>query len=164
LEEKIRDKYQAQNPNVQVHIVGFAKKVGDLIDGLIMVVAFFGVALAITLVLLYWFSWCIRSTISVVSTTLIAVVWQLGLMNLAGFCLDPYSLLAPLLIVAAGISLAVQKLNGIALQSSAADSALSAARRPSRQLSLPGMIAILVDAGGFITLLNIDFGVTRELA
>ncbi|NPY89800.1 RND family transporter, partial [Pseudomonas aeruginosa] len=29
LEAKIRDKYQAQNPNVQVHIVGFAKKVGD---------------------------------------------------------------------------------------------------------------------------------------
>ncbi|MFO6386079.1 hypothetical protein ACLBYN_76860, partial [Pseudomonas aeruginosa] len=31
LEEKIRDKYQLQNPNVKVHIVGFAKKVGDLI-------------------------------------------------------------------------------------------------------------------------------------
>ena len=34
LEEKIREKYQAQNPNVKVHIIGFAKKVGDLIDGL----------------------------------------------------------------------------------------------------------------------------------
>ena len=42
LEEKVREKYQAQNPNVQIHIVGFAKKVGDLIDGLIMVVAFVG--------------------------------------------------------------------------------------------------------------------------
>ncbi|HSC82750.1 MAG TPA: RND family transporter, partial [Pseudomonas sp.] len=44
LEEKIRDKYQLQNANVEIHIVGFAKKVGDLIDGLIMVVAFFGIA------------------------------------------------------------------------------------------------------------------------
>src|SRR5690606_15454927 len=43
LEEKIRDKYQAQNPNVEIHIVGFAKKVGDLIDGLLMVVVFFAV-------------------------------------------------------------------------------------------------------------------------
>jgi predicted RND superfamily exporter protein len=78
LEEKIRDKYQAQNPNVKVHVVGFAKKVGDLIDGLIMVVLFFGIAFLITLVLLYWFTWCIRSTIAVLSTTLVAVIWQLG--------------------------------------------------------------------------------------
>ena len=164
LEEKVREKFQAQNPNVKIHIVGFAKKVGDLIDGLIMVVAFFGIALAITLVLLYWFSWCIRSTISVVSTTLIAVVWQLGLMHTVGFGLDPYSMLVPFLIFAIGISHGVQKINGIALQSSGADNALTAARRTFRQLFLPGMIAILVDAVGFITLLVIDIGVIRELA
>ena len=164
LEEKVREKFQAQNPNVKIHIVGFAKKVGDLIDGLIMVVAFFGIALAITLVLLYWFSWCIRSTISVVSTTLIAVVWQLGLMHSVGFGLDPYSMLVPFLIFAIGISHGVQKINGIALQSSGADNALTAARRTFRQLFLPGMIAILVDAVGFITLLVIDIGVIRELA
>ncbi|MDI6524875.1 RND family transporter [Pseudomonas otitidis] len=164
LEEKIRDKYQVQNPNVQVHIVGFAKKVGDLIDGLIMVVAFFGIAFLTTLVLLYWFTWCIRSTIAVLSTTLVAVIWQLGLMHSVGFGLDPYSMLVPFLIFAIGISHGVQKINGIALQSSDADNALTAARRTFRQLFLPGMIAILADAVGFITLLIIDIGVIRELA
>ncbi|MBT8769543.1 efflux RND transporter permease subunit [Metapseudomonas boanensis] len=164
LEEKIREKYQAQNPNVKVHVVGFAKKVGDLIDGLIMVVVFFGIAFLITLVLLYWFTWCIRSTIAVLSTTLVAVVWQLGLMHSVGFGLDPYSMLVPFLIFAIGISHGVQKINGIALQSSDADNALTAARRTFRQLFLPGMIAILADAVGFITLLIIDIGVIRELA
>ena len=38
------------------------------------------------------------------------------------------------------------------LQSSDADNALTAARRTFRQLFLPGMIAILADAVGFITL------------
>jgi len=164
LEEKIRDKYEAQNPNVDIHIVGFAKKVGDLIDGLIMVVMFFGVAFFITLVLLMWFTRCIRSTIAVLSTTLIAVIWQLGLMHVVGFGLDPYSMLVPFLIFAIGISHGVQKINGIALQSSDADNALTAARRTFRQLFLPGMIAILADAVGFITLLIIDIGVIRELA
>ncbi|MGY4495682.1 efflux RND transporter permease subunit [Pseudomonas sp. TE3610] len=164
LEEKIRDKFQAQNPNVKVHIVGFAKKVGDLIDGLIMVVMFFGVAFVITLVLLYFFTHCLRSTIAVLSTTLVAVVWQLGLMHAFGFGLDPYSMLVPFLIFAIGISHGVQKINGIALQSSDADNALTAARRTFRQLFLPGMIAILADAVGFITLLIIDIGVIRELA
>ncbi|MFJ3470223.1 RND family transporter [Pseudomonas sp. NPDC090203] len=164
LEEKIRDKYEAQNPNVDIHIVGFAKKVGDLIDGLIMVVMFFGVAFLITLVLLMWFTRCLRSTIAVLSTTLIAVIWQLGLMHVVGFGLDPYSMLVPFLIFAIGISHGVQKINGIALQSSDADNALTAARRTFRQLFLPGMIAILADAVGFITLLIIDIGVIRELA
>ena len=164
LEEKIRDKYQLQNPNVQIHIVGFAKKVGDLIDGLILVVGFFAIVLLITFVLLYWFSWCIRSTIGVLVTTLIAVVWQLGLMNLVGFGLDPYSMLVPFLIFAIGVSHGVQKINGIALQSSGADNALTAARRTFRQLVLPGMIAILADAVGFIALLIIDIGVIHELA
>ncbi|MFJ4145629.1 RND family transporter [Pseudomonas sp. NPDC089734] len=164
LEEKIRDKYQAQNPNIKIHIVGFAKKVGDLIDGLFMVVMFFGVAFAITLVLLVWFTRCIRSTIAVLSTTLIAVIWQLGLMHVVGFGIDPYSMLVPFLIFAIGISHGVQKINGIALQSSEADNALTAARRTFRQLFLPGMIAILADAVGFITLLIIDIGVIRELA
>ncbi|MEG5263757.1 RND family transporter [Pseudomonas sp. JDS28PS106] len=164
LEEKIRDKYQAQNPNVRVHIIGFAKKVGDLIDGLLMVVMFFGVAFVITLVLLLWFTRCIRSTIAVLSTTLIAVIWQLGLMHVVGFGIDPYSMLVPFLIFAIGISHGVQKINGIALQSSDAENALTAARRTFRQLFLPGMIAILADAVGFITLLIIDIGVIRELA
>jgi len=164
LEEKIRDRFQSENPNIKIHIVGFAKKVGDLIDGLMGVVAFFGIAFIITFVLLYMFTWCIRSTVSVLMTTVIAVIWQLGLINLVGFGLDPYSMLVPFLIFAIGISHGVQKINGIALQSGEADNALTAARRTFRQLFLPGMIAILADAVGFITLLVIDIGVIHELA
>jgi uncharacterized protein len=164
LEERIRDKYQLQNPNVNIHIIGFAKKVGDLIDGLLMVVMFFAVAFVITWVLLYWFTWCMRSTVGVLITTLVAVIWQLGLMHLVGFGLDPYSMLVPFLIFAIGISHGVQKINGIAQHSSDAENALTAARRTFRQLFLPGMIAILADAVGFITLTVMDIGVIRELA
>jgi len=73
-------------------------------------------------------------------------------------------MLVPFLVFAIGISHGVQKINGIALQSSEAENALTAARRTFRQLFLPGMIAILADAVGFITLLVIDIGVIRELA
>ena len=97
LEEKIRDKYEAQNPNVEIHIIGFAKKVGDLIDGLVGVALFFFVAIGITLALLLWFTRCVKSTIAVVVTTLIAVAWQLGLLHTLGFGLDPYSMLVPFL-------------------------------------------------------------------
>lgn len=164
LEEKIREKYQLQNPNVKVQIVGFAKKVGDLIDGLIGVALFFAVAIGITFVLLYWFTKCIKSTVAVLFATLVAVGWQLGLLHLMGFGLDPYSMLVPFLVFAIGISHGVQKINGIAMASGTALDALTAARMAFRQLFVPGLVALSSDAVGFITLLLIDIGVIRELA
>ncbi len=164
LEEKIRDKYEAQNPNVEIHIIGFAKKVGDLIDGLVGVALFFFVAIGITLALLLWFTRCVKSTIAVVVTTLIAVAWQLGLLHTLGFGLDPYSMLVPFLVFAIGISHGVQKINGIAMASGETDDPLAAARMAFRQLFIPGMVALASDAVGFVTLLLIDIGVIRELA
>jgi len=164
LEEKIRDKYRTLNPNVEIHIIGFAKKVGDLIDGLVGVALFFFVAIAITLVLLLWFTRCFKSTIAVLLTTLIAVVWQLGLLHTLGFGLDPYSMLVPFLVFAIGISHGVQKINGIAMASGETDDPLAAARMAFRQLFIPGMVALASDAVGFVTLLLIDIGVIRELA
>lgn len=164
LEDRIREQFQTRNPQIKVHIVGFAKKVGDLIDGLMKVAAFFAVAVLITTLLLYAFTRCVRSTVAVLTATLVAVVWQVGLMHAIGFGIDPYSMLVPFLIFAIGISHGVQKINGIALHASTADDALVAARRTFRQLFLPGMVAILADAVGFIALLVIDIGVIRELA
>lgn len=164
IEQRVRQAFEQENPHVRIHIVGFAKKVGDLIDGLGMVLVFFAAAFLIALVLLFGFTRCLRSTAAVLATTLVAVVWQLGLMHALGFGLDPYSMLIPFLIFAIGISHGVQKINGIALHASDASTALMAARRTFRQLFLPGMIAILADAVGFITLLIIDIGVIHELA
>ena len=164
LEEKIREKYQLQNPNVKIHISGFAKKVGDLIDGLFGVALFFAVAIGITFVLLLWFTKCMKSTVAVLFTTLVAVGWQLGLLHLMGFGLDPYSMLVPFLVFAIGISHGVQKINGIAMASGTALDSLTAARVAFRQLFVPGLVALSSDAVGFITLLLIDIGVIRELA
>lgn len=164
LEQHIRDKYELQNPHVKIHIIGFAKKVGDLIDGLIGVALFFVIALGITFILLLRFTRCLRSTLAVLFTTLIAVGWQLGLLNLLGFGLDPYSMLVPFLVFAIGISHGVQVVNSIAISSSTSVNPLSAARMAFRQLFVPGMVAVSSDAIGFLTLLLIDIGVIRELA
>src|SRR5690554_5232362 len=159
LEEKIREKYQLQNPNVKIHIIGFAKKVGDLIDGLFGVALVFAVAIAITFVLLLWFTKCMKSTLAVLFSTLVAVGWQLGLLHTLGFGLDPYSMLVPFLVFAIGISHGVQKINGIAMASGQTNDPLIAARLAFRQLFVPGMVALASDAVGFVTLLLIDIGV-----
>mgnify|MGYP001053870929 CR=1 FL=1 len=52
--EGIRAKYE--NENTGVHIIGFAKAVGDIAKGAAGVLVFFGIAFVITALLLYWYS------------------------------------------------------------------------------------------------------------
>ena len=138
LESKIRSEFQSENPNISIHIVGFAKKVGDLIEGIIKVVMFFGAALLITFVLLMMFTRCLKSSITTLVCSVIAVVWQLGLLRTLGFGLDPYSILVPFLVFAIGISHGVQIINGMAIEYTGADDAQTAARRAFRALYIPG--------------------------
>ncbi|SDR96245.1 hypothetical protein SAMN05216271_0835 [Halopseudomonas sabulinigri] len=163
LEEKIRQHFEADNPNIKVHIVGFAKKVGDLIEGIIKVVMFFGAALLITFVLLLMFTRCLKSSLTTLVCSVIAVVWQLGLLRTLGFGLDPYSILVPFLVFAIGISHGVQIINGMAIEYPTSQGSYDAARRAFRALYIPGIVALISDAVGFVTLLLIEIEVIREL-
>ncbi|MFA5679552.1 MAG: MMPL family transporter [Pseudomonas sp.] len=163
LEEKIRSEFQNENPNISIHIVGFAKKVGDLIEGIIKVVMYFGAALLITFVLLLFFTRCLKSSLTTLVCSMIAVVWQLGMLHTLGYGLDPYSILVPFLVFAIGISHGVQIINAMAIESIEASDAYTAARRAFRSLYIPGMVALVSDGVGFATLLLIEIEVIREL-
>jgi predicted RND superfamily exporter protein len=164
LEEQIRDKYQAQNPNVEIHIVGFAKKVGDLIEGIGSIAWFAGITVLLTTLLLFWYSRCITGTLVPVLTSIIAVFWQLGTLRLLGYGLDPYSVLVPFLVFAIGISHGVQIVNAMAVEAARGFDAENAARLAFRALYIPGMLALISDAFGFLTLVFIDIDVIRDLA
>jgi predicted RND superfamily exporter protein len=160
--EALRAKYEAQG--VRIHITGFAKIVGDLIDGVRAVLLFFALAVAICTAMVYAYTRCVRSTGLVVAASLIAVVWQLGLLPMLGFALDPYSILVPFLVFAIGMSHGAQKMNGIMQDIGRGMHRLVAARYTFRRLFLAGLTALLADAVGFAVLLVIDIQAIRELA
>ena len=160
--ESLRVKYE--NKGVRVYITGFAKIVGDLIDGVRAVLLFFAIAVAIATMMVFWFTRCLRSTLLVVTVSLVAVVWQLGLLPTLGFALDPYSILVPFLVFAIGMSHGAQKMNGIMQDIGRGLPRLVAARLTFRRLFLAGLTALLADAVGFAVLLIIDIQVIRELA
>jgi uncharacterized protein len=149
---------------VQIHVTGFAKIVGDLIDGVRAVLGFFALAVAIASAMVFWYTRCVRSTALVVCASLVAVVWQLGLLPLLGYSLDPYSILVPFLVFAIGMSHGSQKMNGIMQDIGRGLPKLLAARYTFRRLFLAGLTALLADAVGFAVLLVIDIQVIRELA
>ncbi|MGM9490326.1 efflux RND transporter permease subunit [Ideonella sp. YS5] len=160
--DELRSRYESQG--VKVHVTGFAKIVGELIDGVRAVLVFFALAVAIAAAMVFWFTRCWRSTMLVVTASLVAVVWQLGLLPTLGFALDPYSILVPFLVFAIGMSHGAQKMNGIMQDIGRGLPRLVAARFTFRRLFLAGLTALLADAVGFAVLLVIDIQAIRELA
>ena len=73
----------------EVHVIGFAKLVGDLIEGLFRVALYFAFAAAVAAAIIYYYTRCVRSTALVIICSLVAVLWQLGLVAAFGFEIDP---------------------------------------------------------------------------
>jgi predicted RND superfamily exporter protein len=159
---QIRVKFAGQG--VTLHIVGFAMVVGSMINGLTRVLLFFGISILFATCLLYWHTRCLRSTALVVTASLVAVVWQLGLLPLIGFSLTPYSILVPFLIFAIGMSHGAQKMNGVMQDIGRGTHPLVAARYTFRRLFLAGFAALTCDAVSFGVLTTIKIYAIRELA
>ncbi len=160
--EALRSKYQSEH--IRIHVTGFAKIVGDLIEGLQQVLMFFGLALAICALVLFAYTRCSRSTALVVACSLIAVVWQLGLLAILHYELDPYSVLVPFLVFAIGMSHGAQKMNGIMQDIGRGTHGVVAARYTFRRLFVAGLTALLCDAVGFAVLALIKIQVIQDLA
>src|SRR4249920_1597045 len=161
--ETIRDRVEADG-SIKLHVIGFAKLVGDLIDGLMQVSLYFGLAALIAAAIIWLYTRCVRSTVLVIACSLVAVVWQLGLVAAFGFELDPYSILVPFLVFAIGVSHGAQKMNGIMQDIARGAHKLVAARYTFRRLFLAGLTALVADAVGFAVLMVIDIAVIRDLA
>lgn len=162
LEHKIRQ--QHENDQFSIHIIGFTKMVGDVAEGAKGVVTFFSIAIVITTLMVFLFCRSIKLTILPIICSLIAVVWQMGMLSTIGFGLDPMSILIPFLIFAIAVSHGVQMINAINKNVQKGFTAKEAAQLSFRSLLLPGVVALVSDTIGFLTLLSIDIGIIRELA
>jgi len=171
LEERVRRQIEGTNVSVQarggavdVHMIGFAKVVGDIAEGALSVVAFAIVTLVLTLLAVWVYCQSFRVALVPVVCSTIAVIWQLGVLVLLGFGIDPLGLLVPFLIFAIGVSHGVQKISAVSDAAFKGLDSMEAARLTFRQLLVPAIVALLADLVGFITILLIPVQVIREMA
>jgi predicted RND superfamily exporter protein len=162
LEHNIREKYQSDR--ISVHIIGFAKVIGDITDGAKGVLVFFGIALVISAVLLYYFSQSLMLTVLPLLTSFCAVIWQFGILNLLGFGIDPLSILVPFLIFAIALSHATQMLRSFRYEINMGKDEPAAARASFSNLFIPGCVAILTGTVGFSTIYLVAVPTIQELA
>ncbi len=149
---------------IDIHILGFAKAVGDIAEGAASVVALFAVTALITTVLVYLFVGSVALTALAMASALIAMVWTLGLMPLAGFGLDPMSVLLPFLIFAIALSHGLQMVGAYTGEITSGADRPTAARLAFRKLLLPGSSALATDMLGFLTIAMIGIRMLQELA
>lgn len=159
--EEIRAKYNS--PTIEINVVGFAKLVGDVVEGLNTVMLFFVVAFIITALLLWAYSRSLPLTVVALVVALLPVVWLLGLLPLLGLGIDPMSVLVPFLIFSIGVSHAVQMTNAWKQDVLAGSSSLQAARSAFCKIFIPGSLALLMNALGFAVIMLIDIPIVHEL-
>lgn len=159
--EALRAKYA--DDHIDVHIVGFAKVVGDIGEGTRSVLLFFAAAAAVTTLLLRWYtrSWALSWRALAVAA--LPVLWLLGLMPLIGMGIDPLSILVPYLIFTIGVSHAVQMTSAWARAVCGGASPEQAAREAFVALFVPGTLALLTNAIGFLVIMVVDIEIVREL-
>ncbi|MBD3868573.1 MAG: RND family transporter [Acidobacteria bacterium] len=163
LEEKIRDVNNAEGV-ADTHIIGFAKVIGDITEGAGRVAIFFAITLLFTTLAVYIFTRSFRLTLITLSCSVTAVVWQIGLLTLLGYGIDPMGILVPFLIFAIGVSHGVQMVSTVRAEVFEGAKGQAAARTAFRRLLIPGGIALLSDTIGFISILFIKIQVIQEMA
>ncbi|MFJ4457154.1 RND family transporter [Pseudomonas sp. NPDC089392] len=159
--EDIRARYASAD--IEINVVGFAKLVGDVVEGLNTVLLFFVVAFLITAALLWLYSRSLRLTLVALLVALLPVVWLLGLLPLLGLGIDPMSVLVPFLIFSIGVSHAVQMTNAWRQVVMAGATAAQAAHSAFCKIFIPGSLALLMNALGFAVIMLIDIPIVHEL-
>ena len=153
------------DPNVSVHIIGFAKIVGDVIDATLEVVLFFLLTLVMTGFLLWAYTGNLKLATLPLVCSITAVIWEFGLLRLFGYGLDPFAILVPFLILAVSVSHGVQYVNAWAGEiAENGRSSFDASLQTWRRLAVYGTMAIMTDVFGFLTIYLIPIDIIREMS
>lgn len=149
---------------IGVHIIGFAKVIGDVSAGARSVLFLFGASVLVTALLVWDYAGRWKLAAAPIVASLVAVVWQLGALTALGYGIDPFSILVPFLVFAIGVSHGVQKICTFRNEVFKGQDSPTAARAAFMQLIVPGIVALSTDIVGFATMLVIKIQTIRELA
>lgn len=153
------------NPDVDVLIIGFTKAVGDIADSTVEVFSFFGLTVFLVWLLLAWYCGSFKVATLPTLCGILAVIWELGLLHLLGYGLDPFAVLIPFIVLAVSTSHGIQITNFWLYES--ADyglNAFDASVATYRRLVIPALSALGTNFVGFGTLLFIPIDIIQEMA
>jgi predicted RND superfamily exporter protein len=147
-----------------VRIQGFAQVAGDMAHGGQAALVFFAIALAVVGLVLYFVSRSLYLTAVALGLPVVAVIWQLGILRVFGYGIDPIAVPALFLVLAIGVSHGAHMALATARLIGDGKTGAAAARLSFTRLIDPGFAALVVAALGMVTLTIAAVPVIRELA
>jgi hypothetical protein len=161
--EEIRKTYETEN--IKIHVIGFAKVVGDVTDATLEVVGFFLLTLLMTMVLLWLYTGSFKLAVLPLVCSVVAVIWEFGLLRLFGYGLDPFAILVPFLVLSVSVSHGVQYANAwVGEVAHNGRNSFDASLETFRRLAIPGTTALITDVAGFATIYLIPIDIIREMS
>lgn len=148
----------------EVHLIGVPTMIGDIASGVKNAILFlFPLSLFLTALLLCAWTRSWRLTALPLGCSLVSLVWQLGLVGLLGYGLDPLTIVIPFLVFALGAAHGIPQAQLIAERVAAGDDAMAAARESFRRVFLPGSLALLCAAAAFGVMAFVPIHTVRAL-
>ena len=113
---------------------------------------------------LWWYIGSFKLALLPMGCSIIAVIWEFGLLRLFGFGLDPFAILVPFLVLAVSTSHGVQYVNTWADEVMKGSNSYDASIETYRRLAIPGVIALITDLSGFLTIQFVPIDIVREMS
>ena len=159
---EIRERYS--DDDITVRINGFAMVAGFVNDALPKIVLLFGLSILITFLILYRCFRYLRLALLPLFSGGLSVLYALGITELIGLSLDPMTTIIPFLVFAIGASHGIQMVKRYLEECVVHAEGYDAALHALAGLMVPGTVALVTDAIGFLTILFVPIGVIHELA
>jgi len=161
--ETIREKYESDT--VSIHIIGLTLVFNEFAKAFLQVFGFFAITLIFSALLLWVYCASFKLAMLPLICSIVAVIWEFGLLVSFGYGLDPFAILVPFLVLSVGVSHGVQFVN--AWVQDVADHGMNsyeASLETFRRLAIPGTAALITDVIGFATIALIQIEIIQEMA
>jgi predicted RND superfamily exporter protein len=125
---------------------------------------FFGLTVLATMLALWWYLGSFRLALLPLCCSVVAVIWEFGLLQTFGYGVDPFAIMVPFLVLAVSTSHGVQYVNTWADEVVQGRNGFEASRSTFRRLFIPGSIALLTNVAGFLTIYLVPIGSVRDMS
>lgn len=97
-----------EDGDFEIQIIGFVKQIGDIVDGVLVVLEFCLLVLLLMVGVVYWYCYLLCFILLVLVCLLVLLVWQFGSLCLLGYGFDLLVVLVFFLVFVIGVFYGVQ--------------------------------------------------------
>ena len=155
---------EERDENTEIHLSGRPIMLGWIDYYQMQLLPVFLLAFGIMAVLLYSAFRSLRGVVLPLFSSLISVIWGMGILGILGFQLDPMASIVPFIILGIGVSHSVQVIQRYFEECRKGKNSRDAAEEVATVLFKPLFTSITTDGFAFLTMIAVEINLLKVLA